>query len=333
MSTVIGIDVGGTKVAATLLGPDGLGEHKQQPTQLDSADALIDQFVDLVSQAAGGGSYDAVGIGVPSIVRFETGEVAASTNIPLAGVALRKVLGDRLGVPIYVDNDATVAALAEAHDEELKLVSRNLVMITVGTGIGGGIVIDGHIFRGGSGGAGEVGMTLIGLAIDQDVPAAGDHFPQPGSLEALSAGHAIDHAAAAAAAANPGSALGRLAASGHPVRGADAVGAARDGDEVAARVVRRWAHALGVGIANAINTFDPDEVVIGGGAIAAGDLLIEPAREIAAGYTHPGLRGRANVRFARWGATAGVLGAGLLASQEYEAEQAAGAAGAAGAAR
>ena len=319
MSTVIGIDVGGTKVAATLLRPDGLGEHRQQPTELASAAALIDQFVELVSQAAGGESYDAVGIGVPSIVRFETGEVAASTNIPLAGIALRTVLGDRLGVPIYVDNDATVAALAEAHDEDLKLVSRNLVMITVGTGIGGGIVIDGRIFRGGSGGAGEIGMTLIGLAIDQDVPGSSDHFPQPGSLEALSAGHAIDRAAARAAAANPDSALGRLVASGRAVRGADAVTAARDGDTVAARVVRCWADALGVGIANAINTFDPDEVVIGGGAIAAGDLLIDPAREIAAGYTHPGLRGRANVRFARWGATAGVLGAGLLAVHELEA--------------
>ena len=75
---------------------------------------------------------DAVGIGVPSIVRFETGEIAASTNIPLKGVPLRQVLGDRLGVPVFVDNDATVAALAEAHDENLKLVSRNLVMITVG---------------------------------------------------------------------------------------------------------------------------------------------------------------------------------------------------------
>ncbi len=90
-------------------------------------------------------------------MRFETGEIAASTNIPLKGVPLRKVLGERLGVPVFVDNDATVAALAEAHDDDLNLVSRNLVMITVGTGIGGGVVIDGRIFRGGSGGAGELG--------------------------------------------------------------------------------------------------------------------------------------------------------------------------------
>jgi glucokinase len=318
MSQVVGIDVGGTKVAATLLGPDGMSEHAQQPTCLDSGDALIDQLVDIVGEVAGDQSYEAVGIGVPSIVRFETGEIAASTNIPLKGVALRQVLGDRLGVPVFVDNDATVAALAEAHDEDLNLVSRNLVMITVGTGIGGGIVIDGRIFRGGSGGAGEVGMTLIGLACDPDLPPAGDHFPQPGSLEALAAGHALDRLAQAAAAAHPDSALGRLAASGKKVLGPDAVEAARDGDAAAIAAVRRWAHAVGVGIANAINTFDPDEVVIGGGAALAGSLLLDPAAEFAAGYVHPGLKGRANIRLARWGAPAGVLGAALLAVHELE---------------
>ncbi|MGH2842481.1 MAG: ROK family protein, partial [Solirubrobacteraceae bacterium] len=235
MSVVIGIDVGGTKVAATLLGPGGLGEHKQQPTELDSTDALIAQFVELVGEAAGGERYAAVGIGVPSIVRFQTGEVAASTNIPLKGVPLRRELGDRLGVPVFVDNDATVAALAEAHDENLQVTSPNLVMLTVGTGIGGGIVIGGRIFRGGSGGAGELGHTSIGLAIEGDVPAPGERFPQLGSLEWLAAGHAVDRAAVAAAQAEPDSALGRLAASGKAVLGADAVAAARAGDAVAAR--------------------------------------------------------------------------------------------------
>lgn len=318
MTQVVGIDVGGTKVAATLLGPDGMGEHRQQPTKLDSGDALIHQLVEIVGEAAEGQSLDGVGIGVPSIVRFETGEIAASTNIPLRGVPLRRVLGERLGVPVFVDNDATVAALAEAHDSDLEPSARNLVMITVGTGIGGGIVIDGRIFRGGSGGAGEVGMTLIGLACDPDVQAAGDHFPQPGSLEALAAGTALDGFARATATTNPGSALGKLAASGHQIVGADAVAAAREGDEPAADAVKRWAHALGVGIANAINTFDPDEVVIGGGGATAGDLLLDPAKAFAVRYVHPGLQGRANIRLARWGATAGVLGAALLAVHELE---------------
>jgi len=319
MSRVIGIDVGGTKVAATLLGPDGLGEHRQQPTQLATTEALIDQFVDLVVQAAGGRSYDAVGIGVPSIVRFQTGEIAASTNIPLKGVALRSVLGERLGVPVFVDNDATVAALAEAHDEHLNLVSRNLVMITVGTGIGGGIVIDGRIFRGGSGGAGELGMTLIGLPCEPDIPAAGERFPQPGSLEALASGHALDRLAQGVAAEDPASALGTLAAQNGHVLGPDAVRAAAAGDPSAGVAVSRWAHALGVGVANAINTFDPDEVVIGGGGAAAGEALLEPALEIARGYVHPGLQERISVRLARWAADAGAVGAGLLAVQELEA--------------
>ena len=318
MSTVIGIDVGGTKVAATLLGPDGMGEHSQQPTELDNGDALIDQLVAIVAEAADGVAYDAVGIGVPSIVRFDTGEIAASTNIPLKGVPLRKVLGERLGVPVFVDNDATVAALAEAHDRQLRPASSNLVMITVGTGIGGGVVIDGRIFRGGSGGAGELGMTLIGLACAPDVQASTEHFPQPGSLEALAAGTALDGFARAAAAAYPQSALGRLAAAGQRIVGADAVAAAAGGDQPATEAVTRWAHALGVGIANAINTFDPDEVVIGGGGASAGELLLDPAAQFAAGYVHPGLQGRAKIRLAHWGATAGVLGAALLAVHELE---------------
>jgi len=318
VSRVIGIDVGGTKIAATVLGPEGMGEHTQQPTRLGSAEELIDQLVGVVGEAAAGQAFDAVGLGVPSIVRFETGEIAASTNIPLQGVPLRRVLGERLGVPVFVDNDATVAALAEAYDEDLKLVSRNLVIITVGTGIGGGVVINGQIFRGGSGGAGEIGMTMIGLLCEPEPLAASEHFPQPGSFEALSAGHALDRFAQAAADAHPDSALGRLAASGQKVLGADAVTAARAGDEPAAAAVRRWAHALGVGIANTINTFDPDEVVIGGGATAAGALLLDQAIAFAEGFVHPGLQGRARVRLARWGPTAGVLGAALLAVHELE---------------
>src|ERR1700742_2198346 len=184
MSTVVGIDVGGTKVAARLLGPNGLGGHNQQPTRLDSAEALIDQFVELVGEAAGGESYDAVGIGVPSIVRFETGEIAASTNIPLKGIALRKVLGDRLGVPVFVDNDATVAALAEAHDERMLLVAQNLVMLTIGTGVGGGIVLGGRIYRGATGGAAEFGHTIVGLDMTRAIPSPG-RFPVQGSLESV----------------------------------------------------------------------------------------------------------------------------------------------------
>ena len=132
---------------------------------------------------------------MPSVVEFETGRVVSSVNIPLADVPLREVLGERLGVPVFVDNDATVAALAEAHDDQLQLVARDLVMITVGTGVGGGFVLGGRIYRGATGGAGELGHT-----IDRPRPAGAvpepDGFPQPGSLEYAAAGHALDRLAA-----------------------------------------------------------------------------------------------------------------------------------------
>lgn len=318
MSTVIGIDVGGTKVATAKLGDPGLSDHHQQPTALQDTDQLIDQFVELVGRSAGGDRYDAVGIGVPSVVRFETGEVVSSANIPLAGVELRRVLGDRLGVPVFVDNDATVAALAEAHDENLNLVSKNLVMLTVGTGIGGGVIINGRIFRGASGGAAELGHTLIGLLIDADVPWFSEHFPQRGSLESFASGRALDRIAAAAAERHPESLLAGAVERGRGLTGSDAVEAARQGDQAAVAAVRRWAHAVGIGIANAINTFDPEEVVIGGGAAAAGDLLLDQATEIAAGYVLTGLQGLAKVRLARFRAEAGVLGAALLARHELD---------------
>jgi glucokinase len=314
VTSVIGVDLGGTKVAVALLRGSSLGDSVLQPTDLTSSSALIDQLVALVEGVRVDG-LDAVGIGVPSIVEFATGRVVSSVNIPLTDVPLREVLGERLGVPVFVDNDATVAALAEAHDENLRLVAHNLVMITVGTGVGGGIVLGGRIFRGATGGAGELGHTIVGLDLASSVPAPMT-FPQPGSLEFVAAGHALDRLAKQAADLHPDSALGRLHASGEPVLGADAVAAARSGDEGAARIVEIWGQRLGIGIANAINTFDPDEVVIGGGAAQAGELLLEPARQVADGYVVPGLRGHARIRLAWHGVRAGVLGAALLAVQE-----------------
>jgi glucokinase len=307
MSSVIGVDVGGTKLVVSALRGNELEESVLDPTDRSGSRALIDQIVALVNRIRGD-DLESVGIGVPSIVEYETGRVVSSVNIPLADVLLRQVLGERLGVPVFVDNDATVAALAEAHDENLQLVVHNLVMLTIGTGIGGGIVLGGRIYRGATGGAGELGHTIVGLGLGDSEPVPKpNRFPQRGSLEHLAAGRALDRMASAG---------------GTPVLGTDAVAAARAGDPVASRIVEIWAERVGIGIANAINTFDPHEVVIGGGAAQAGDLLLEPARRVALGYVVPGLRGRTNIRLARHGVRAGVLGAALLA--EYEVAESAG---------
>jgi glucokinase len=317
MSSVIGVDLGGTKVATASLRGAELGESVVHPTDLSSPEALIAQLVSLVDGVRGE-DLRAVGIGVPSIVEFKTGRVISSVNVPLADVPLRQVLGDRLGVPVFVDNDATVAALAEAHDEQLRLVAHNLVMITVGTGVGGGIVLGGRIYRGSTGGAGELGHTIVGLDLAGSVPAP-MKFPQPGSLEFVASGHALDRLAAQAANLHAESVLGGLRAEGLPVLGADAVKAAREGDTAARRIVEIWGQRVGIGVANAINTFDPDEVVIGGGAARAGDLLLEPACRIARGYVVPGLGTATKIRLAWHGVRAGVLGAALLAAHELEA--------------
>jgi glucokinase len=242
----------------------------------------------------------------------------SSVNVPLKDIPLRHVLSERLGLPAFVDNDATVAALAEAHDEQLRLVAHDLVMITVGTGVGGGIVIDGRIYRGATGGAGELGHTLVGLDCAGSIPSPMG-FPQPGSLEFVASGHALDRLAAQAANLHPESELGRLHADGKEVLGADAVQAAHDGDQSALRMVEIWGQRVGVGVANAINTFDPEEVVIGGGAARAGDLLLEPAKRVASWYVLPGLGTKTTIRLARHGVQAGVLGAALLAAQELHA--------------
>ena len=314
MSSVIGVDLGGTKVAVAPLVGRHFGEPVLLPTDLSGSGALIDQLVEMVNRVRGE-ELAAVGIGVPSIVEFDTGRVVSSVNVPLKDVPLRQVLGERLGVPVFVDNDATVAALAEAHDAELRLVAHNLVMITVGTGVGGGIVLGGHIYRGSTGGAGEFGHTLVGLDLSGAVPAP-TGFPQPGSLEYVAAGNALDRLVADAAAADAQSALGRLQAEGKTVEGPEAVQAAEDGDAVAQRLIEIWAERVGIGIANAINTFDPDEVVIGGGAARAGERLLETAKRVARGYIVPGLGRRTGIRLAWHGVHAGVLGAALLAVEE-----------------
>jgi glucokinase len=313
---VIGVDLGGTKVAAGALRGSELSAPIVAPADRSGPGALLEQLVASVEKLRRG-ELDGVGIGVPSVVEFESGRVVASVNLPLADVPLRRELEERLGVPVFVDNDATVAALAEAHDDELSTVSGNLVMLTVGTGVGGGLILGGRIYRGATGGAGELGHTLIGANLVDSVPAPVT-FPQPGSLERLAAGHALDRLAANAAAADSGSALGRRRADGKPVLGPDVVRCARAGDAVAARVIELWGERLGIGIANAINTFDPDEVVIGGGTAGAGDLLLEPARRTALGYVVPGLGRNTTIRLARHGNKAGVLGAALLAEHELQ---------------
>jgi glucokinase len=294
---LIGVDVGGTKVSVAVLDGATLSEPVVRPTVLSSSAALVDQLATLIQDA---GPADAVGIGIPSVVDFATGTARASVNVPLQDVPLRRILTERLRVPVYVDNDATVAALCEAYDETLHPVAQSLVLFTVGTGVGGGIVINGRVYRGATGAAAEMGHQIIGGDLLEGAPSGSEAFPKNGSVERLAAGRALD-------------ALGRDRGF---LDGPAVVAAARTGDPAACEALDILGERLGIAIANAINVFDPEEVVIGGGVSTAGELLLGPAREAAMRFVLPGVGTRTEIRLARYGPMAGVRGAALLAGQE-----------------
>lgn len=302
----IGVDIGGTKVATAVLDGTTLGAPSTQPTALDCTEALLDQLAEVILAAADGDENAAVGIGAPSVIDFPTGTARTSVNIPLKDVPLRAELGRRTGLEVVVDNDASVAALAEATDLDTGTVMDGvLVMLTVGTGVGGGVIMGGRIYRGATGAAPELGHMLVAADLTDGAPLGQTPFPQPGALESHAAGRVLDS-------------LGR--ALGH----ADAratVKAAQHGDEAAIGAVATLGGRLGVGIATLINVFDPDEVVVGGGVSAAGDLLLQPAIASAWPLVLPGVGTATTIRLARRHNDAGVLGAALLARLELASDR------------
>jgi len=293
---LIGVDVGGTKISVAVLDGSTLHEPRIRKTDTSDASHLLDQLVEAIREA---GPARAIGVAVPSVIDFATGRVRASVNVPLVDIPLRDVLRERLGIPVVVDNDATCAALAEAYDDDGALAARHLVMFTIGTGVGGGIVIDGRIYRGATGAAAELGHTIVGADLRTTPFAHADDFPRPGSLESLAAGTALNELGAE-----------------HGIPAGTVVDAARKGHEGALAALDLLGRRLGIGIANAINTFDPDLVVVGGGVCAAGELLLAPAREEAQRFVLHGVGTQTQIVQARYGARAGVRGAALLAGQE-----------------
>lgn len=313
---MVGIDVGGTKVAVARVEDARATDRAERPTELKSAEALLDGIQEAYDEVVGDGDGDrpeAVGVGVPSQIDFATGTVLSSVNIPLKGVALREELGKRFGVPVFVDNDANCAALAEA-----QLVpdppAQHLVMLTLGTGVGGGIVIDGTIERGHTGLGGELGHVIVDGPTALEAPDDGS-FPRPGSLEWHCSGSALERAATAAAREGEG-ALGRTLAQRGRVSGRDVVAAATAGDTQALELFEQHGRWLGLGIAGLVNTFEPERVVIGGGLSRASELFLDTAVAEARRNTLTELWKRTEVELARGGSDAGVIGAGVLAAQE-----------------
>src|SRR4051794_5782758 len=294
---VLGIDVGGTKVEVASVVDGRALDPQQAPTPLSDSAALIDGIEALAREVIErDGEPEAIGVGVPSQIDFATGTVIASVNIPLEGVPLREELESRFGVPVFVDNDANCAALSESHLIE----SRNLVMLTLGTGVGGGVVIDGQIFRGATGRGAELGHMVVD-ANGRKCP--GRTCPNVGCIEAYCSGTAVEHAS------------GR--------KGRAGVAAARPGDEAGLGPLRDLGRWLGVGLASFVNIFEPSNIVIGGGlGASASALFLDTAVEEARSRALPAGFDALEFSLARAGSDAGVIGAGLLAQIEHTAVEA-----------
>jgi glucokinase len=252
----------------------------------------------------------AIGLGIPCTIDRERGVAVSAVNLQLADVPIRDLIGRRLGLPVALDNDANAAILAENRFGAAR-GAENAVMLTVGTGIGGGLVIGGEVYRGSSGAGAELGHVVI----EADGPPCQGNCPNHGCVEALASGTAIAREGLAAAEEAPDSELGRALAGGATLDGKEVTDAALDGDPVAISVLEKVGRRLGVALASFANIFDPDVIVIGGGVIAAGDLLLDPARAELAERALPPMN-RTPVAAAALGPDAGMIGAATMAMLE-----------------
>lgn len=293
----IGVDLGGTKMLVGVLsGTEPLYESREASTG-QSEDELVEMLVREVEEARDARpDAVAVGLGIPATIDHERGVAVAAVNLPLSEVPIRDVVSERVGLPVFVDNDATVAALAEYLFGAAR-GKPDTVMLTVGTGIGGGLVLGGEIYRGSTGAGAELGHTVI----QADGSPCQGNCPNHGCVEALASGTALGREGRAAAESAPDSALGKVLAA--------AV------DELAIGVFDLIGGRLGVACATFANIFQPDAIVVGGGVIAAGDLLLEPARrELRRRALNP--MNRTPILEATLGNDAGMIGAAAMAREE-----------------
>jgi glucokinase len=307
----IGVDMGGTKLLAGAV-DIGLGVHhrtQRTVTGLDQS-AVLNIAVDAVQEAreSAGAEIAAVGFGIPSLIDQRTGIAVVAVNLALADIPFADVMAERLGLPVFVDNDANVTALAE-HRAGAARGASEAVVLTIGTGIGGGLILRGEVYRGAIGAGAELGHMVI----DMDGPPCQGNCPNHGCVEALASGTALEREAARIARERPESGLGRALRDGRRLAGPLVTELAHDGDQAAIETIELIGSRLGVAIASLVNIFNPEVVVIGGGVIAAGELLLAPARAVVAERALRPSRDEVRIVAARFGVEAGMIGAAAMA--------------------
>jgi glucokinase len=306
---VVGVDIGGTKVLAGVVDEQGRVSStalRTTPGRRVVTAQVEDALVEAILDSAGGRPLAGVGVAAAGFVDSQGERVMFAPHLPWQGEPLRELLEDRLGCPVALDNDANCAARAEAHHGAARGAASAL-MITMGTGIGGAVLLDGRVLRGANGMAGEFGHMQV--VPDGQACECG----KKGCWEQYSSGNALVRNARVLMAEQP-SVLDEMSG-GNPERvtGPMVTSAAEEGDLVARAAFATVGEWLGVGVANLVAAFDPDVVVIGGGVSAAGDKLLDPARS-ALQRTLVGAAHRVvpDLVAAQLGPQAGMIGAALL---------------------
>ncbi|HEU5143215.1 MAG TPA: ROK family protein [Solirubrobacterales bacterium] len=308
----IGVDLGGTKMLLGVLDSESnvVHESRERSTGQDEAE-LVELLAREIEEArAARPGVEAIGLGIPATIDHEEGLAISAVNLPIDNLPIRDLLTERIGLPVFVDNDANVAALAE-HLHGAARGTRNAVMLTIGTGIGGGLILDGKLYRGTSGAGAELGHVVI----DVDGPRCQGNCPNRGCVETLASGTALGREGREAASREPDSALGRMSAEGREIDGRAVTEAALAGDETATRVFDLVGRRLGAALSSFANIFEPEVIAVGGGVIAAGDLLLEPARSELEARALPPMN-RTPVVAAELGGDAGMIGAAEMARIE-----------------
>ena len=271
----IGVDVGGTKTKGALVGPNGevLVRVERLTDRNAGTKGILAVVDDLVARA---GDLDAevvgVGVGAAGFVDASTGSVTFAPNLVYDDVYIADAVKVRAGLPVAVDNDANAAAWGERAFGAARGAD-HIAYLTIGTGIGSGFIVDGRLVRGLTGAGAEMGHTVI----DPNGPPCGCGLR--GCLEQLAAGQAIERMAREALRSGQESAIVTFAGSADSVTTEDVARAALGYDEVACTVLQRAGRALGIGLSNVANIFDPEIILLGGSVIRAGEPLLGPARD------------------------------------------------------
>jgi glucokinase len=276
----IGVDLGGTKALVGVLDGTKVAWEQREASTGQTEEELVELLIREINAAREARpGVAAVGLGIPATIDYERGVAVSAVNLPLSDLPIRDRIEAEVELPVFIDNDGNVAALAEFMYGAARGMP-HMVMLTVGTGIGGGLILNGEVYRGSTGAGAELGHVVI----QADGPPCQGNCPNHGCVESLASGTALGREGKAAAESSPDSALGKVLAEGGTVDGL-------------------------------ANIFQPNAIVVGGGVIRAGDLLLDPARrEIRERALDP--MNQTPILAATLGNDAGMIGAAALARVE-----------------